>query len=115
MGCASVGLLDLWLGGVFDGVVVLSRLVVCFGHRLVLLLLRRVNLNLKVVDWLFVRKLYRKRGMLLVCEQLELLVLDSLHSNNVVDFQKGDQVVRVGAQLLLPVNLFLQLLLLSPV
>lgn len=93
MGCASVGLLDLWLGGVFDGVVVLGGLVVCFRHRFVLLLLGRVNLNLKVVDWLFVRKLYWERGMLLVCEQLELLVLDSLYSNNVVDFQKGDQVV----------------------
>ena len=84
-----------WLGlaSVFDGVVVLGGLVVCFGHWLILLLLGRVNLNLKVVDWLFAHMLDWECGVLLVGEQLELLVRDSLHSNNVVDFQKGDQVV----------------------
>lgn len=81
--------------------------MVCLRHWLILLFLWRVNLNLKVVDRLFTRGLDWSRSVLLVCEQLKLFVLDSLHSNDVVDFQKGNQVVGVGAQLLLPVNLFL--------
>lgn len=44
-----------------------------------------------------------------------MLVLHCLNSNNVVDLQESNQVVRIGAQLLLPIDLFLQLLLLSPV
>lgn len=52
---------------------------------------------------------------MLICEQLEMLILHCLDGNDVVDFQESDQVVRISAQLLVPLDLFLQLLLLSPV
>lgn len=49
--CLGSGGLDvLGLGSVFDGVIVVSGLGFCFGHGLVLFLLRRVDLDLEVIE-----------------------------------------------------------------
>ena len=91
-GC--VGLPCFWLGGVFDSVVVLGGLfVVGLEHLLVFLSLGRVDFNFEIVDWLFAWLGSRCSVLLAVCEQLKMLVLDTLHSNDMVDFQKGNQVV----------------------
>ena len=104
--CVCSGDLDvLGLGSVLDGVVVVCRLGVCLGHGLVFLLLGCVDLDIEVVEQVL-RGLELRCG-LSACEQLEVLVLLNLKGDNVVNLQESNQVIRVGAQLLLPVGFLL--------